>query len=187
MSDPDASERRSPFDSFRIEVDPEQIDESVKRLTEKVRTFVEHGRYTKVRIKYKGRPILRYIPLGVFLATEAVTFWYAGLLKALVVNLGARTFIEVEFIHEADEKVREGIDLFMAGEVEAAEAVYREALRMKADDAAALYNMGILLRVTGRRKEAMECLEKAAADEGFVDREKAREALDKMKRGPRNL
>ena len=186
---PDSKDRPSsnPFDSFRIEVDPEAIDESVKKLTERVRSFVEHGRYTKVRIRYKGKPLIRDIPLGVFLATEAVTFWYAGLLKALVVNLGARTFIEVEFIHEANEKVAEGIDHFMAGEVDTAEACYRDALRMKPDDPAALYNLGILLRVTGRRKEAMECLEAAADSDGFVDAEKAREALERMRKGPRKL
>lgn len=178
---------RNPFESIRIEVDPEQIDESVRRLTENVRRVVEHGRYTKVRLKYRGKPILRDIPMGVFLATEAVTFWYAGLLKALVVNLGARTIIEVEFIHEADEKVAEGVDLFMAGEVQAAEDAYREALRMKPDDPAANYNLGILLRVTGRRTEAMERLQVAAEAEGFEDAEKARDALERMKKGPRNL
>lgn len=177
----------NPFDGFRIEVDPDAIDESVGRLTDRVRSMVEHGRYTKVRIKYKGKPLIRDIPLGVFLATEAVTFWYAGLLKALVVNLGARTFIEVEFIHEADEKVAEGIELFMAGEVDAAEACYRDALKKKPGDAAALYNLGILLRVTGRRKEAMECLEQAAETEGFVDADKARDALERMRKGPRKL
>lgn len=178
---------RNPFDSIRIEVDPDQIDESVRRLSDSVRAFVENGRYTKVRIKYKGKQILRDIPLGVFVATEAVTFWYAGLLKALVVNLGARTIIEVEFVHEANEKVAEGVDLYMAGEVQAAEEAYREALRMKPDDPSANYNLGILLRVTGRRDEAMERLEAAAGAEGFPDAEKAREALERMRKGPRTL
>ena len=187
MSDAEQRKFNNPFEGFRIEVDPDEIDESVRRLTQQVRTFVEQGRYTKVRIKYKGKPILRDIPLGVFLATEAVTFWYAGLLKALVVNLGARTIIEVEFVHEADEVVAEGVDLYMAGEVEAAEEKYREALRMKPEDPGALYNLGILLRVTGRRQEAMECLEKAAAAEGFADAQKAADALERMKKGPRKL
>lgn len=186
MSD-DQRKFRNPFDSIRIEVDPDQIDDSVRRLTESVRAFVENGRYTKVRIKYKGKQILRDIPLGVFVATEAVTFWYAGLLKALVVNLGARTIIEVEFVHEASEKVAEGVDLYMAGEVQAAEEAYREALRMKPDDPAASYNLGILLRVTGRRDEAMERLEVAAAAEGFAEADKAREALERMRKGPRTL
>ena len=121
------------------------------------------------------------------MATEAMTFWYTGLLRALVVNLGMRTIIEVEFIHDADEKVAEGIELYMAGEVEAAEAKYREALRMKDDDPAALYNLGVLLRVTGRRTEAMECFEQAAAFDEHPDAPRAAEALQRMRRGPRTL
>lgn len=175
------------FEDFRLEIDPERVDDAVRTLGEQARKLVDQGRYTRVRLKYKGKPLMPDIPMGVFLATEAVTFWYTGLLKALVVNLGMRTVIEVEFIHNADEKVAEGIDLYMAGEVEEAEAKYREALRMKADDPAALYNLGVLLRVTGRRKEAMECFEKAAEAEGHPDAPRAEEALQRMKRGPRTL
>ena len=175
------------LDDLRIEIDPERIDEAVKSLAEQVRRLVDQGRYTKVRIKYRGKPLLPDIPMGVFLATEAVTFWYAGILRALVVNLGARTIIEVELVHDADERVRQGIELFLDGEVDAAEARYREALKMKADDASALYNLGVLLRVTGRRDEALRCFEKAAATPGHADAPKAQEALEKMRRGPRTL
>lgn len=178
---------RNIFENFNIEVDPEKIDESVRNLTAKVRELVDQGRYTKVRIKYKGKPLMKDIPLGVFVATEAITFWYAGLLRALVVNLGVRTVIEIELIHDAEEKVAEGIDHYMDGEVELAEASYREALRMKPGDTAALYNLGVLLRVTGRRKDAIEVLEQAAAAQGHADAAKAQEVLDKMKRGPRTL
>ena len=175
------------FENLKVEVDPDRIDESVRNLTEQVRRMVSEGRYTRVRILYRGKPLMRDIPLSVFLATEAVTFWYAGLLRALVVNLGARTIIDVQFIHEASDRVAEGVELFMAGEVEAAEAKYREALRIKPADGAALYHLGVLLRVTGRRTEAIECLEKVAASEDHPDREKAAEALDRLKRGPRTL
>ena len=175
------------FENLKIEVDPERIDESVRNLTAQVRKLVDQGRYTKVRIKYKGKPLMKDIPLGVFVATEAVTFWYAGLLRALVVNLGVRTIIEVELIHDAEEKVAQGIALYMDGEVEAAEECYREALRMKQDDTAALYNLGVLLRVTGRRKDAIEALEKAALDKEHPDAARAQEVLDKLRRGPRTL
>jgi hypothetical protein len=57
---------------------------------------------------------------------------------------------------------------------------------MRPDDPAALYALGVLLRVTGRREEAMSCLEKVAATEN-PDRAKAVEALEKMKRGLRTL
>lgn len=181
------TEPRKLFENFRIEVDPDRIDESVRNLTAQVKQLVDQGRYTKVRIKYKGKPLMKDIPLGVFVATEAVTFWYAGLLRALVVNLGVRTIIEVELVHDAAEKVEEGVAHYMDGEVEAAEDAYREALRMKPGDVAALYNLGVLLRVTGRRKEAIEVLEEAAAAENHPDAARAQEVLDKIKRGPRTL
>ena len=98
---------RSLFDDFRLEVDPERVDEAVRALSQRVRRLVDQGRYTKVRIKYKGRPLMPDIPMGVFVATEAVTFWYVGILKALVVNLGVRTFIDVEFVHDAHQKAAE--------------------------------------------------------------------------------
>jgi tetratricopeptide (TPR) repeat protein len=186
-SGPNPRQFKNPFEGFRLEVDPDAVDESVRKLGQRVRELYDQGRYTKVRISYKGKPLLRDIPMGVFLATEAVTFWYAGILSALVVNLGARAIIEVEFIHDAAGRVAEGKDLFEAGEVEAAEDKYREALAMKPDDPEALYRLGILLRVTGRRKEAMECLEKASKARNFENADKAREAFEKMQRGPRAL
>lgn len=177
---------RLPFD-FKVEIDPERIDESVRNLASQVREWVDQGRYTKVRLKYKGKALMPDIPLGVFVATEAVTFWYGGLLRALVVNLGVRTFIEVELVHDASEKVREGQEQMDHGEVDQAEALYREALKMKPEDPDALYHLGVLLRVTGRRDEAIGCFEKVAAREGHRLQEKAQEAVERMKRGKRTL
>lgn len=186
--EPEAESRKARIgaEGVFVEIDPDRIEEAVTRLTEELRRLVTQGRYTKVRLKYRGKPLMPDIPMGVLLATEAVTFWYAGLLRALVVNLGMRTIIEVELIHDADERVRQGNELFMEGEIEAAEERYREALRMKPDDPAALYHLGVLLRVSGRRAEAMAALEKAAAAE-HPDAERAREALEKLRRGPRSL
>jgi len=61
-------------------------------------------------------------------------------------------------------------------EIEAAEEKYREALRMKKDDGSALYNLGVLLRVTGRRDEALASFEKVAAMSGHPDAERASDA-----------
>ena len=175
------------FENFELEIDPTKVDEAFRALSTRVRDLVDQGRYTKVRIKYRGKALLPDVPLGVFVATEAATLWYAGILRALLVNLGARAIIEVEFIHDAVGRVAEGIELYMAGEIEAAEEKYREALRMKKDDGSALYNLGVLLRVTGRRDEALGCFEKVAAMTGHPDAERATDALTRLKRGPRTL
>ncbi len=52
------------FKRLKIDVDPDRVDESVDRLTREVRKAVVRGRYTKVRIQYKGKPLMRDIPLG---------------------------------------------------------------------------------------------------------------------------
>ncbi|MDP2315150.1 MAG: tetratricopeptide repeat protein [Pseudomonadota bacterium] len=174
-------------DSFRWEIDPEAIDESIKQLRERLKKLFDQGRYTKVRFSYKGKPLLPDVPLAAIVAAEGLSLALAGPLRFLLVNLGMRSFIEVEFIHEATERVREGQDLFAAGEVDGAEAKYREALTMKPDDTAALYHLGILLRVTGRREEAMEVLGRAAKDADHPDAAKAGEALERMKRGGKTL
>jgi tetratricopeptide (TPR) repeat protein len=159
----------------------------VKNLQERLKRMVDQGRYTKVRLKYKGKPLMPDIPFGIFIATEAASFWYAGLFRALVVNLGVKTFIEVELVHQADERTKEGVELYMNGDVDAAEEKYREALKMKPGDVGALYNLGILLRVTGRRDESIQCLEQAAQGGEHPDAVRAKEALEKMSRGPRAL
>lgn len=174
------NENRPWYERMMVELDPDGIDESLKALMDKLGRAVDHGRYTRVRFKYKGKPLLPDIPLAALLATEVAAFWWAGPLRALVVTLGVKTLVEVEFVHAASEKVKEGQDLFMAGEVESAEARYREALRMKPDDAAALFNLGVLCRVTGRKDEARTLLKRAAEQADHPDAPRAREALERM-------
>lgn len=168
------------FERFRVDIDPDAIDESLREMGTKVRGLVDQGRYTKVRVSYKGKQLGPDIPMGVFLAGEVASFWWAGPMRAIVMNLGVKTFIEVELVHEADGRVREGVALFMDGEVEQAEAKYREALRMRPGDTAALYNLGVLLRVTGRKPDAVDALREAGEDEEHPDGAKAREALGRM-------
>jgi len=174
-------------DAFRWEIDPDAIDESIKQLRERLKKLVDQGRYTKVRFSYKGKPLLPDMPLAAIVAAEGLSLVLAGPLRFLLVNLGVRSFIEVDFIHEATERVREGQDYFAAGEVDAAESKYREALAMKPDDTAALYHLGVLLRVTGRREEAIDLLGRAAKDAEHPDAPKAAEALERMKRGVKTL
>lgn len=174
------------FDRLNVEVDPDAVQESIARLTAQVQKAASAGRYTKVRIKYRGKALGPDIPLSVFVAAEAVSFVYAGVLRALIVNLGVRAVLEVEFIHAADEDVAEGRSAWEAGEVEAAEAALMRALHKAPHHVEARYRLGVLLRVTGRRAEAMAHLEQVAQAEGEYA-ERAAEALARMARGPRTL
>jgi tetratricopeptide (TPR) repeat protein len=173
--------RKNPFAGFQFEIDPERIQETLTRLRARVGESFVAGRYTKVRLSYRGKVLGPEIPLAVFLAGEGVAFWLLTPLAALLVNLGARAILDVEFVHEADELVQEGLELYLEGEIEEAEAKYRAALDRRPDDASALYNLGTLLRVAGRKDEALATLRKAAmGPEGHPDVKRASEAIDKI-------
>lgn len=169
---------------FRLEVDPAAIDAALAQLMDKARKLVAQGRYTRVRLNYKGKQIGPDIPLTTLMAVEGIGLIVASPVYLLLANLGVKALIEVEFIHEAEERIKEGQSLYTAGEVEAAEAKYREALNMRPNDPSAHYHLGILLKVLGRREEALTHLEKAAENEG-PDADKARETIEKMKKTTR--
>lgn len=177
----ESSQTEQPPRGFKLEIDPDQIEETLKRLRDRLRDSFSTGRYTKVRLSYRGQAIGPDIPLAVFLAGEGVAFWLLSPIAALLVNLGAKAILDVEFIHEADELVAEGLALYLDGEVDAAERKYRQALDRRPDDPSALYNLGTLLRVSGRKEEALVALRKAAmGPEGHPDVKRAAEAVEKL-------
>lgn len=169
-------------ETFEWTVDPENVDDSLRELSLKLKTVASQARYTRIRIKYKGKQIGPEIPMAVFLTAEVAAAWWAGPLRALVFTLGVRSVLEIEMVHEAGAKVQQGVDLFLDGEVDQAEAMYRAALEMKPGDTPALYNLAVLLRVTGRQEEAEQNFEQAADDEVHPDGARAREALGRIAR-----
>ncbi len=175
-----SDESRPPQGPFNFELDPERIEENLRELGEKVRRLVQDHRYSKVRISWRGKQLLPDIPVALFLAGEVATFWWAGPLRVLLVNLGIGYVVTVELVNESDEKVVEGKQLFMDGEVESAEAAYREALRMKPSNPSALYNLAVLLRITGRTDEARPLLVEASGKGDHPDAIKAGQLLQKI-------
>ncbi|HMV69396.1 MAG TPA: tetratricopeptide repeat protein [Myxococcota bacterium] len=185
---------KNPFENLRIEVDPQRLDEMTRNLRAKldelrgrVADGVEFGRYTKVRLSYRGKQVGPDIPLAALLAGEGVALMALGPLWAVLGNLGAKAMLEIEVLHESDELVTRGNELYMAGETDAAERCYRQALERRRDDPTALYHLGVLLRVTGRTDEALSALRKAAmGPEGHADVARAAELLQRME-GKRRL
>ncbi|MAA79408.1 MAG: hypothetical protein CL916_09120, partial [Deltaproteobacteria bacterium] len=80
MSEDNENEFKKLIDKIQVELDPEKIEQSLSSLQERVRRLTSDGMYTKVRVKFRGKVIVPEMPLGVFLAAEAATFWYAGLI-----------------------------------------------------------------------------------------------------------
>lgn len=175
------------FARFRLNLDPERFDQNLRELGATIRDTVQTHRFSKVRVTYRGRALLPDIPVAAFIAGEVAGFWWAGPLRVLVVHLGLGTFVDVTLVNEADDLIREGQALFVDGEVEAAEERYRKALKMRPNDPAALFALGSLLRVTGRRDEAVAALEQAARKVDHPDGKRATEVLERMQRGRRSL
>lgn len=177
-----------PRQGFKVDLDPEKVEETLRAVRDQIRESFSASRYTKVRLSFRGRALGPDIPLAVFLAAEGAAFWLLTPLAAVLANLGAKAVLDVEFVHEADELVQAGLEAYLEGELEAAEARYREALDRRGDDPAALYNLGTLLRVSGRTDEALDALQRAAmGPEGNPDVRRAAEALERMRSTKKRL
>ena len=170
------------FKSLKVEIDPEEVEKSIKTLQDKVKKIANDGRYTKVRLKYRGKVVSPDMPLAVFVAAEAAVFWYAGLLRVLAFNVGVGSILEVEFVHEADGIIDQGKVKYEEGDVEAAEELFKQALEMSPDHAEANYRMAVLLRVMARVEEAIPLFEKVAKGDSEW-KEKAEQALDTLRNG----
>ena len=183
-----SSQPGNPFDGFRIEIDPDDVEAALTSIRERLRQGMNSTRNTLVRLSFKGKPIGPDIPLAALLATEGVAFWLLSPLAAVLVNLGAKSVLDVEFIHTADELIREGVEAYLDGELEVAEAKYRQALERRPNDPAAHYNLGTLLRVSGRITEALEHLHQAAAGpEEHPDVSRAADAIRRIEKPGKTL
>lgn len=167
--------------AFRINLDPDNVEQTLQELSNRLNKQLARHRHSKVRLSYKGRPILEDLPIAVFLAGEAASFWWLGPLRVLLVNFGLRSFLDVELVNEADEHIAAGNAFYLDGEVEDAEQSYRRALVVRSGDPSALYHLGVLLRVTGRKDEAIDAFERSANWGEHPDAEKASQLLIKMK------
>lgn len=164
-----------------VEVEPSSIEKTLAKLREELGHWVSKGRYTKVRFKLRGKPILPDLPIGAVIAAEAVTFWWAGLLRALLVSVGANAVLDVELIHETDREVARGREALLAGDLDKAVESFRKALRMDHAHAGATLNLGIVHKLRGEAVKARECLEKAEQlDPQGMTGDEARRLLDQL-------
>lgn len=188
-SRPKATTRRgAPQESARtlpIDVQPGAIDEGLRKVTETLRQWANAGRYTKVRFKFRGKPLLPDLPLAAVVAAEGLTFYWTGILRALLVNVAGRSVLDVELVNDSEHHVQKGKEELLSGEVDRAIAEFRIALAKQHDNPRAHLNLGVALKLKGDRAGAQASLEKARAldADGAVGKE-AERLLQGLNGGP---
>lgn len=144
-----------------FEIDPSAIEDSLNELKERVVSWAKKGRYTKVRFKFRGKPVLPDIPLAAVAAVEGATFYWAGLLRALVFNLAGRTLIEIELVNDSEKKIIKGKEALLSGDLDQALAAFEEAVDMDPENPLVHLNLGIALKLRSDHDAARLALEHA--------------------------
>ena len=171
-----------------VDVEPGRIEEMLGKLRSELGALANRGRYTRVRFKFRGRQLLPDLPLAAVIAAEGLTFYWAGILRTLLVNIAGKSVLSVELVNDSDRFVEEGKAHLLAGEVDRAVEAFRTAQRMQRDNPRAHLHLGAALRLKGDLAGARQALEQARALDpaGEVGRE-AGEQLRRMAapdRGP---
>ena len=144
-----------------VDVQPGAVDEALRKVTETLRQWANAGRYTKVRFKFRGKPLLPDLPLAAVVAAEGLTFYWTGILRALLVNVAGKSVLDVELVNDSEQHLQKGKEELLSGEVDRAVAEFRAALAKQHDNPRAHLNLGIALKLKGDRAGARSALEKA--------------------------
>jgi tetratricopeptide (TPR) repeat protein len=150
-------------EAIPIELDTGPLEEVVEKIRSEVLHWANKGRYTKVRFKFRGRQLLPDIPLAAIVAAEGLSFYWAGLLRALVVNVAGGALIDVELVNDSEKVIARGREALLSGDVPSALQHFRKAIEMDRDSANAWLNLGIALKLKGDVESARQALEKARA------------------------
>ncbi|MDY7225804.1 tetratricopeptide repeat protein [Hyalangium rubrum] len=144
-----------------FEIDPKRVEEGLKKLQGEMVHWANKGRYTKVRFKFRGKQLLPDLPIAAVVAAEGLTFYWGGILRALIANVVGKSVFQVEFINDAEKRVQAGKEALLSGDVDQALTLFREALAMDRDNAGAHLNVGVALKLKGEREAALAAFEKA--------------------------
>jgi tetratricopeptide (TPR) repeat protein len=146
-----------------FEIDPKAVEASLAKLRDQVVVWAKKGRYTKVRFKFRGKQMLPDIPLAAVVAVEGMTFYWTGLLRALVFTLAGNTILDVELVNDSAKKIQAGKEQLLSGELDGALALFKEALAMDEENPAVHLNLGVALKLKGDPSGARAALEKAVS------------------------
>src|SRR6476660_9267491 len=138
-----------PSSTLPVDVQPGAIDEALRKVTDSLRQWANAGRYTKVRFKFRGKPLLPDLPLAAVVAAEGLTFYWGGILRMLLVNLAGKSLLQVELVHDAEKVIQEGKEAILSGDLDAALGHFRRAVEMDRNRAGGHLNLGIALKLKG--------------------------------------
>lgn len=146
-----------------------------------VRRLVDRGRYRKLRITRKGKPVLPDIPLAAVAAVEAASLAGAGVARVLAVNVVGRLLFDVEVVNEADRFLDTGRQALLDGDLDTAKIALEKAVRIDDTHAEAFMQLGVLNRLRGEFDEARRCLTRARElDEVGEIAQRAKTILDAL-------
>ena len=159
-----------------IEIDPTRVEATLSKLKDQLVAWANKGRYTKVRFKFRGKPLLPDLPLAAVVAAEGLTFYWTGILRALLVNVAGRSVLDVELVNDSEQHVQKGKEELLAGEIDRAISEFRIAIAKQRDNASAHLNLGVALKLKGDKAGAKAALEKARGldPEGAMGKEAER-------------
>ena len=149
--------------AFPFEIDPKRLEEGLRKLREELVHWANKGRYTKVRFKFRGKQLLPDLPIAAVAAAEGLTFYWGGILRALVFTVAGGSLLQVELVNDADKQVQAGKEALLAGELDEALALFQQALTMDRDNAGGHLNMGVALKLKGDKAGALVSFERAKA------------------------
>ncbi len=161
---------------FPLEIDPKQIEATLAKLKDQITLWTNKGRYTKVRFKFRGKQLLPDLPFAAVMAAEGLTFYWGGILRALLVNLAGRTVFDVELVNDSEKRIQRGKEELLQGELDKALACFKDALAMDRENPNVHLNLGVALKLKGDLAGARDALSRARGldPEGAVGAEAER-------------
>lgn len=123
--------------------------------------WANKGRYTRVRFKFRGKQLLPDLPLAAVLAAEGLTFYWGGILRALIVNLAGKTVLDVELVNDSEKQIQLGKEALLSGDLNKALECLRAAQAMDGSNPRVHLNLGIALKLKGDLAGARQSLERA--------------------------
>ncbi len=138
-----------PQATFPLELDLGSVEKTLTKVKDELKHWANKGRYTKVRFKFRGKQLLPDLPLAAVVAAEGLTFYWAGILRALIVNVAGQSVIDVELVNDSESRIATGREALLAGDLDRARKLFQEAHAMDRDNPLVHLNLGVVAKLSG--------------------------------------